>query len=546
MGCCGLMFNRLMDAFGGPDEEDDAPAAPAPPQPAPPRPAAAAPRTFNDRMRELRREMREEGILPPQHQPPDWAGVHQAPVTPRAPGLRMRIGPADNRMVFDQIGAAAGGLHPSMLRLLDVPPFDRDVMGGYALDVDGMVVAYMLCVLRVPRGPAQRQQLMLEVLVPDVPEDLILGQQAAANIVQQCLLNYNGFRDCGWLRDLLGQAAAAIPANAQDRDAHWTRHFHLEPFGWDPAAQLADQLDYLLQLARLADDRVRARAIGTVLTMLASFALRGAITHSKLGKVVADLLPIIPYAADALNQADIALTWNNFGHLVDDRNMPRIMRRWLRQVPTAAIRLRVLLAQAAGSGLTSLDVIARAVHAHPEFPWPLIRRLYPEEWEAAGRALGLVGNNPYFGYRRDLAHVRSVLFKRLSSFCGKLLIACGDRTLENYRGFVEDRINRDALQRLIDGYLATHAGPDMEADITEDEMEAYRYMRDLARRSPVNMEGLANMDGHPDPDMGFGDGGDFRGFGRAPAPRVIVAPPPDDNNADEAEGAQGGQGDDQV
>lgn len=60
---------------------------------------------------------------------------------------------------------------------------------------------------------------------------------------------------------------------------------------------------------------------------------------------------------------------------------------WLGYLDASAIRIRVIFTQAAGSGLTSLDVIARAIHDHHSFPWHMFMRLYPEEWTNAVDAI---------------------------------------------------------------------------------------------------------------------------------------------------------------
>lgn len=238
--------------------------------------------------------------------------------------------------------------------------------------------------------------------------------------------------------------------------------------------------------------------MSVILTLTAAFALRGTISNNKLVRIVADLQPVVSYAADALNLSDISLTWATFGQFVDDATMPGIMRRWLSHIPAGAIRMRVVLSQAAGSGMTSLDVIARAVHEHPEFPWPLIEQMYPQEWDAAHRAILLVGENPYYGYRRDLSGVRSTLFKYFAGFCGKLLIAAGDKSLDGYRGFAEDKINKDSITRMIDAYMSKQSGVDFDSPPTPEAHAKYRKLRDSVARHPANLQTLARMGGHGD------------------------------------------------
>jgi len=79
----------------------------------------------------------------------------------------------------------------------------------------------------------------------------------------------------------------------------------------------------------------------------------------------------MPYIAN-LSAEDVRRTWDNFGHLVDQTTIGDVLRQWTACLPGGCIRLRVCLAQAAGSGLVSLDMFARALREHKLFPWPLI------------------------------------------------------------------------------------------------------------------------------------------------------------------------------
>nr|XP_055068187.1 uncharacterized protein si:dkey-81e3.2 [Misgurnus anguillicaudatus]XP_055068188.1 uncharacterized protein si:dkey-81e3.2 [Misgurnus anguillicaudatus] len=438
------------------------------------------------------------------------AVLQPSPITPARANVIERGG-GDNRGLFERCFAGYGGstqdimldvptldpLLPSVLRYIDCPPFTREAMNAFALDNWALIVAHIVCALRVPRAIQQKQLLILEVIAPEIPTDMVMEQELARTTVTAILRNYTAIRDNGWIQDMMAAAAAANPDVGEQ---HWLRRFNRDAatYGWLADTTLEEMLDYFLNVARYANDRQQGRSLSVILTTFAAFALRGSITYSKLTRCVKDLQPVISYAAEAINAAEISMTWATFGHFVDNGSMPGIMRRWLEFVPAGAIRLRVILSQAAGSGMTSLDVIARAVHEHPEFPWPLVIRMYPQEWIAAQRALIIVGGNPYYGYRRVLTEVRSTKFKYLASICGKLLVAAGDKSLDGYRGFAEDRVNNKSIRWMIDGYMASHAGADPNSAISEEEHESYRSMRDLAALHPANINGHANMGGHPD------------------------------------------------
>ncbi|KAL0967482.1 hypothetical protein UPYG_G00252810 [Umbra pygmaea] len=479
------------------------------------RPFAHGETSVKDRMAALRNAMyqggRGRGLGIAAGNP--WAGTQRAEVTPVAQDVMIRA-PADNEAVFEGLMNAAGGVMMSILRLVDVAPFTANVMQNHGLDVRGMIAAQIVCALRMPGVQIQRQQLIQEVMAPELPAEQMVPRDQARGQVERCLRNYNAIRDHAWLMDMIAAAQAAFPENPPP----WLARFVLERehFGWVQNLTLVEMLDYIWHITEYVDDRTRARATGIVLLTVTSFALRGSITHSKLSRLITDLQPVVRYASEILNINDIACTWANFGHLVHDGNMPAIMRRWLGMVPAGAVRLRVLLSQAAGSGLTSLYVIARAIHEHPDFPWPYIARLYPAEWRAAGTAIAIVGGNPYFGFRRDLAEVRSTLFKNLASFCGKLLVAAGDKTLDN----------KESISRMIESYLETSQGADLAGDMTDEEIGEAHHMINMVANHPSNMANTTNMAGHDDPDEIQARHVNFAAPpGIAPPPPAVQPPP---------------------
>lgn len=134
---------------------------------------------------------------------------------------------------------------------------------------------------------------------------------------------------------------------------------------WVTDVTLDQQLNFLLELADVTDERQASRALYPVLLLVLAFATRGQMSARRLQRVTSDLRASMGTLIEMLRLEDIALTWANFGHLVHDGNIGAILHRWMGFLPVSAIRLRVALDQAAGSGLTSLDVIARAV---AEFP----------------------------------------------------------------------------------------------------------------------------------------------------------------------------------
>lgn len=315
------------------------------------------------------------------------------------------------------------------------------------MDVLTLTTASFICYLSYNRADFRKQQLILETMVPQLPEHMVMGREEARNELNRLLDNVQALRDAFWFTDGL-EAIQRADQNVPQGAELWDQ----QAATWRPRVNLVGKLRFLHIMAfMLQGHRARDVAVGAIILTVVSFSVRGNMSAAKVTRVVTELAPTMPFTGEALTTGDIQLTWSNFGHYVDDRVMPAIVRRWLAYIPQHALRVRVVLAQAAGSGLTSLDVIARAIHENPSFPWVLIQRMYPDQWDNAGLAMRRVGNNPYYGFRHDLGHVRANQFRHLAAFCGRLLIALGDEALGRYQGFQNDRIRADIWNRLISG-----------------------------------------------------------------------------------------------
>lgn len=228
-----------------------------------------------------------------------------------------------------------------------------------------------------------------------------------------------------------------------------------------------------------------------MLLLVLAYATRGHLTERKLRRIIDDLRPVMGAVIEMVRLEHITTIWANFGYLVHDGNIEAILNRWIRHLPVSAVRLRVILDQASGAGLTNLDVVARALHEHPHFPWDIIRRLFPKEWEAAKQAITVVGDNQYYGYRRDLTNVRSTQYKYLSSICGRILMEVGsDTSLENYKGFVTHKPTEGQVGGLIKAYIETQEAPDLESPTTQEERDAVSEMLEAARGYPSVNQGL--------------------------------------------------------
>lgn len=337
--------------------------------------------------------------------------------------------------------------------------------------------------------------------MPNLSNDMILPQAEARVELTRPLLNVVALGDAFWFVEGL-ECLRRLNPNPGELD-HWDANAR----NWAANTTLAQMMEPLHLIAgQLLTHRCRDQTVGSLILMLVSFGTRGTLTGAKVAKIIANLQPSVPFIGDALSAQDVRLTWVNFGHHVDDGCIPAIMRRWLGFITAQAIRLHDLLKL---PGLDSLHWIPSHKQEHPRFPWAFIIRMYPAQWEAAAAGVIRVGNNPYYGYRRDLTEIRSTQFRDLAAFCGRLLIASGDRALENYRGFVDDSGRVETWRRLIDAYIAARAreGVDFTSDINTEEGESIAAMVATVGAYPANIQKMARMEGHPN-DGVAGDGND--------------------------------------
>lgn len=305
--------------------------------------------------------------------------------------------------------------------------------------------------------------------------------------IARLLANTSELRDLAWFADRTQEMArdAPPPANATD-DTILQGAWNFTQRTWVANIDLDRKMAFLNSLANLTVERQASRALYPVLLILLAYASRGQMSDRRLQRIIQELRPSLGAVVEMLRAEDISMTWANFGHLVNDGTIEGVLTRWAGFLPTSAIRLRVALDQASGSGLTSLDVIARAIAEHPHFPWYLVKRLYPEEWASARAAMVTVGNNRFYGYRADLGGVRSSQFKYLSWVCGRILIEVGgDKSLVRYKGFVPHKVMESSVKEMIAAYIGSFELPNLKDDREEDEAIDMMEMLSIAQGYPA-------------------------------------------------------------
>lgn len=185
----------------------------------------------------------------------------------------------------------------------------------------------------------------------------------------------------------------------------------------------------------------------------------------------------------------IKLMWTYYGDVIDDIVAENLFSRWKDELPANALRLRITLEQTLNTGLTTLIVTVRGVADHPTFPWDRLIELSPfsSEMAALKHAVETVGNNKYYGYRKDLGDARGTLYKNLSYVAKELLVKVnGETALNRYAGFPRRPAQAPIVNSMIEAYInrlnAFGQDPEKNPLSTPSSSEVYKAICELRNR----------------------------------------------------------------
>ncbi|QBP37029.1 putative coat protein [Lampyris noctiluca chuvirus-like virus 1] len=249
----------------------------------------------------------------------------------------------------------------------------------------------------------------------------------------------------------LGSATAAsyaekypeAPAN------EWATFKAAEPH--ENAIEVAIKI--LRHLAGSASGVFAVGGVGIIIHIYLATLKRGMISEQFITKITSGLLADLQISNMNVDAAACELFYSVFGQYVDETNISVITQRWLGLLPITALRLRLTVTQAAGGGLTALSVTGRAIRIFSDFDWGRIRQLYFDEWTNFEQAVALVGNNEWYGFRKELGIVSSTKYKNLSYVAKELLLKVnGEASLRSYAGWTR----RARFQGVVDTLVATY------------------------------------------------------------------------------------------
>lgn len=212
---------------------------------------------------------------------------------------------------------------------------------------------------------------------------------------------------------------------------------------------------FLVWAAPIATSEVRRTEL--ILWTLVSMAKQGNISDRFTNKIVTAVEQEIGVSPGLPTDA-IQAIWDVYGPYIDEITAPAVFNRWLKFVPPNALRVQLTLIQTAGEGLTAFSTILKAMKTHPRFNWTRIANLYPAEWSIFMGAVGDVGTNVFYGYKKDLGRVRSTMYKNLGYVAKELMVkVSGDAPLNLYAGWTRNPAFRTIIDAMVTDYEVARA-----------------------------------------------------------------------------------------
>lgn len=384
-------------------------------------------------------------------------------------------GICDNANVWTSIASGAGVLGKLIFRNIDIDPFTSAKTQSSDVDFNGFLMISCFNTLRLSNVQMRMLLCIGEGLMPFLEDGSFLTKDEARREFIRTFVN-----EWTEIKAVLRVHMAKIKGDATDSD----KDFLDDDLNFKSVNDMVKDATFCMRLLKIwvefLEESQKRKTASVIVTFLVSMAWRGMVTPARLTKFTTEMDTISPGMSTMCTKDHIGVIWNTFGPRLNDGNVGTIFETWYQLIPPSAIRCRVVLLQAAGSGLTALDVIARAIKTFPAFPWFKIARMYPEEWTAALIAIQTVGTNKWYGFRQDLGPVRSTLYRNITWVGKELLIRSGnDPSLQNKQGWIQSPLHTIMVEQIVADYLAS-VKPDIDIQTKETDAENDEF-RDLLR-----------------------------------------------------------------
>ncbi|APG78726.1 hypothetical protein [Hubei chuvirus-like virus 3] len=282
-----------------------------------------------------------------------------------------------------------------------------------------------------------------DLFAPGLDEDRILTEEESRAMVvtsTESLLAYNNLASISDIVD------ARSFAEVEDDNA--TEQL------WNNAAKTAEECLIIIRaMANSARGGFRIGGVTPLASVYVSIIKRGQVTPEFVGKIARGIAEDLGINEPIINPDCCQLFQKVFGDGITDTTMPALVNRWLEMLPQHALRLRLTVQQASGSGLTALMIAGKAMRLYHDFPWAAVQRMYPEEFSNFRDAVAAVGDNMWYGYRSDLGVVRSTRYPNITYIGKQLLIKInGEVGLRNYKG----GLSRAKFQARVDTLISEY------------------------------------------------------------------------------------------
>lgn len=198
------------------------------------------------------------------------------------------------------------------------------------------------------------------------------------------------------------------------------------------------------------DDSV---GLSSLVTLIVAICKQGTISPAFLDKVnnatKSDLGKDLK-----INPECISSVWSAYGQYINENNVGRLMKYLMEVLMPTATRLRIIVKQDQYHSLIAFYTIGRSMIIYPDFRWDFVEKLSPGELARYRRAIEDVGNNVYYGYRKDLGTLKSKNFRALKYAAKELLIKMnGETHLKNNIVFQRPPPRSNLIDKAIELYI---------------------------------------------------------------------------------------------
>lgn len=210
---------------------------------------------------------------------------------------------------------------------------------------------------------------------------------------------------------------------------------------------------YSYYFARNLRTPERQLAIRYITHAYCALSKRGQVTDEFCNKITTAVRDELGVQV-ALHAGTLSAIYKGYMQGVNENNAEDVFMRLDALIPDIALRLKLTLMQASGSGLTLFMIIGRALRLYNNFPWGRVNTLTSGELVNWNQALVAIGGNFYYGFKRDLGVARSTLYKSLGYVARELLMKInGEITFRRFMGLTGNVKNKRQLDHMIETYI---------------------------------------------------------------------------------------------